>query len=86
MYPVIAYNIGDHKLVIQNSLGDGHQYLFNLPDEESFINFSQFKSFEDIGYLNDTLKLDNESNFVYLSLDKNRIFISINILFVDIFF
>ena len=37
--PIFAYNIGQTKLVFQNTLPKGKSYLYELDHKEKFINF-----------------------------------------------
>ena len=48
-YPILVFNVGFHKLIIQNTLGGGQQYLYHLDDDEEFMNFVYFTKNIDVG-------------------------------------
>lgn len=78
---MFVYNIGQRKLIIQNTLPNGKKYVYELPAIEKFMNFVEFMNFEDIGFYPDKLKIECCSTFVFLTLDKTNIIV--NVLMID---
>ena len=85
MYPVFCYNIGLYKIVIQNTLGSGTQYILELNSHEAFLSFVEFRSFDDIGFDPSGLSIEGNSHFVFLTFDKKLDLIHVHLLFVDIY-
>ena len=91
MYPMLAYNIGLNKMILQNSLGEGEQYVFTLPKNHHFLNFVKYNSFKDMDFNNAEIDTNCSCFFVFLTIDTTeddkmkKEPISINIIFVDIF-
>ena len=49
-FPIFAYNIGQRKIVIQNTLQGGKTYVYELPRCEKFMCFSKVNRNEDMGF------------------------------------
>lgn len=68
--PVIAYNLGDNKICIQNTLQmvEKKMYILPLKKNEKFVCFLNFNSFEEIGfYPDENLKIESCSHFAYMT-------------------
>jgi hypothetical protein len=70
MYPVFCYNIGLYKIIVQNTLGDGIQYILELNQHEAFLSFVEFRTFADIGFDPSQISIEGNSHFVFLTLDN----------------
>jgi hypothetical protein len=91
--PCIAYNLGDSKICLQNTLQieRKQKYILNLNQDERFVCFLQFNQFEDIGFYPKGIRIECCSHFAYLTtgrgqyagdISRNRI----NLLVVDPFY
>jgi hypothetical protein len=85
MYPVFCYNIGLFKMIIQNTLGNGTQYVLELNQHEAFMSFVQFNTFKDIGFNPGDLDIAGNSHFAFLTFDGKTEVLSLNLLFIDIY-
>lgn len=91
MYPIQAFNIGVNKIIIQNTLDIGQQYLYfinhGLQKNEMFLNFVNFDDFGDIGFdpKQANRDLDTSSHVVFLTSDRIKNVIKVNLLFIDIY-
>lgn len=58
-YPIIAYNLGIHKLAIMNQQDheDPKQYILEMEEDEEFICFLNFNKYEDIGFYPDMMRI-----------------------------
>ena len=80
-YPIFAYNLGLKKLMIQNTQEENRNFIYELPEQETFVSFIEYKKFEDIGFYPSNLKIEMCSNFVFLSKQGSHTFV--NVLLVD---
>jgi hypothetical protein len=50
--PCIAYNLGDNKIVLQNTYQteEKKKYILNIAEDEKFVCWLKFNQFEDIGF------------------------------------
>ena len=70
IFPVFMYNLGMKKLLIQDTLSCGKQYIYEIPKDETFVSHIQINKSEDISFFNnDNLKLEACSRFAFLTLD-----------------
>ena len=67
--PCLAYNLGDSKLVFQNTLqvDPKRKFLLKLPAGERFVSFLQFNRYEDIGFFPTGLRVECCSSFAFLT-------------------
>lgn len=79
----MIYNIGLNKLVIQNTLPNGKQYIHNFPSHETFIDHVQFRKLSDIGFYPGNLSIEASSRFAFLTYDKRKKEYIVNFLAVD---
>ena len=72
-HPCIAYNLGDSKLILQNTLlvEEKRCYVLELPDEDRFVSFVKFHQFEDIGFYPSNLRIECCSHFLFMTAPKN---------------
>jgi hypothetical protein len=58
-YPIIAYNLGIHKLAIMNQQDheDPKQYMLEMEEDEAFICFFNFNKYEDFGFYPDAMRI-----------------------------
>jgi hypothetical protein len=58
-FPIIAYNLGIHKIAIMNQQDheDPKQYILEMEEEESFICFLNFNKYEDFGFYPDAMRI-----------------------------
>jgi hypothetical protein len=68
-HPCIVYNLGDSKLVLQNTLlmDDKKCYILELPKEDKFVGFVKFNQFEDIGFYPKNLSIECCSHFLFMT-------------------
>ena len=64
------YNIGIQKLVIQTYLEKGTRMIYNLSENESFIDFIEFNKLKDLGFNSKGLKIEACTVFSFLTIDK----------------
>ena len=69
-FPIAMYNIGIKRLVIQTYLDKANRMIYNLQENESFIDFIQFNKLEDLGFNDKGLKIEACSRFAFLTLNK----------------
>jgi hypothetical protein len=71
-FPVIAYNLGDQKIAFHCLIGNhvGKNYLINLEQDERFLGFIEFNSFEDIGFYPTNLAIECCTSFLYMTTSK----------------
>lgn len=72
-------------MIIQNTLGNGTQYVLELNQHEAFMSFVAFNSFRDIGFSPGELDIAGNSHFVFLTFDGQTETYYLNLLFVDIY-
>lgn len=72
-------------LIIQNTLGSGIQFVFNLDPGEEFISFADYISYESIGFDASSVDTAGVTNFVFLTYDPIKNLISLNLLLMDIY-
>jgi hypothetical protein len=82
-FPIIMYNIGMKKMVIQNTMGSCKSFIYELPKDETFIDFVEYKSFEDVGFYPMNMRIEMCSNFVFLTYNKNLKKTFVNVMLVD---
>jgi hypothetical protein len=91
--PCICYNLGDSKIILQNTLQIEvkRNYIITLPPDEKFVCFINFNQFEDIGFYPKGLRIECCSHFAFLTsgkglstghMQKNRI----NLVLIDPFY
>jgi len=74
------------KIIAQNTLQDGKQYVIHLPKGHTFVNFIEFNKLEDIGFFPGNLRLEPCSRFAFITLDqKDKWYpvFNINFLLID---
>jgi hypothetical protein len=72
-FPIFVYNCGLRKMIIQNNLGnEAHNYVLELPAEESFVDFVEWNKFEDFGFDPLNLKIEASSFIVFLTMVKAK--------------
>jgi hypothetical protein len=71
--PCICYNLGDSKIVLQNTLqlDSKRKYIIPMKSDEKFVCFVTFNQFEDIGFYPVGLRVECCSHFAYLTTGKN---------------
>jgi hypothetical protein len=74
-----------NMLIIQNTLGAGIQFVFNLDPGEEFISFVDYISYESIGFDASSVDTAGVTNFVFLSYDRIHNLISLNLILMDIY-
>ena len=72
-------------MIIQNTLGNGTQYVLELNQHEAFISFVQFNTFRDIGFSPGDVDISGNSHFAFITFDGKTEQIYLNLLFVDIY-
>ena len=63
----MMYNLGSKKMLIQNTLGVGKSYVYELPSNEYFLDFVEYQAFQDIGFYPVNLRIEMCSNFAFLT-------------------
>lgn len=86
VFPIMLYNIGQNKLVIQSTLKNGSQYIYNLPEEEVFVDHIEFSKLVDVGFYPGSLKIEASSRFAFLTQNKQKRQFIVNFLLVDPFY
>lgn len=69
VFPVLCYNLGLTKIVAQNTLANGKQFIIKIPDGQTFVNFVDFDKLDDIGFYPNKLRLEACSRFAFITLD-----------------
>jgi hypothetical protein len=82
-FPIFAYNIGLKKVVIQTCQGRQQQLIYELPSDETFVSFVEYKSLKDIGFYPGKLRIEMCSNFTFLTHNKFTNKIVVNFMLVD---
>ena len=80
---MMLYNIGQTKLILQNTLHGGKQYVLKLPPNEIFMDHLVYNNLSDFGFYADNLNIECCSRFPYLTLDKKTKEVIINVLLCD---
>ena len=73
VFPVLCYNLGLTKIVAQNTLANGKQFIIKIPDGQTFVNFVDFDKLDDIGFYPNKLRLEACSRFAFITLDQKTI-------------
>ena len=91
--PCIAYNLGDSKICIQNTLqmADKRMYLLNLNPDERFVCFLDFNQFEDIGFYPANLRIECCAHICFMTTGAGKSkgdqrYNRINLILMDPFF
>jgi hypothetical protein len=69
-FPFICYNLGDNKVILQNTLQSNKQFILNMDSDEKFLCFLEFNQFADIGFYPKSLRIECCSHFAYLTVGK----------------
>ena len=85
-FPIIAYNLGIHKIAIFNQQchEDPKQYILELEEEEAFICFLDFNKYEDFGFFPDAMRIYGCSQILYASKLGDKV--HINLVLYDPFY
>ena len=90
-HPFLCYNLGSSKVVLQNTLkvGTKKTYILDLLPGDEFVAFVKFKSFQDIGFFTQDIRIECCSHFLFITQNDsvedgrgNRM----NLLLVDPFY
>jgi hypothetical protein len=86
----VAYNLGDSKIMINDiqNPADCETLILNLPADQRFEGFVEFKKFDDIGFFPGNLSIESCSHFLYITSDvkgKSKLNNRLNLLFIDKF-
>jgi predicted nucleotidyltransferase len=82
-FPIFAYNIGSHKLVLLNTLSKGSQYVFHIEKDQEFVCFVEKFDLKSLGFFQGSLRIETCSQIVYLTLNKDKQVYTVNIMLVD---
>jgi hypothetical protein len=82
-FPIFAYNIGLRKLIIQTCQGRQKQLVYELPNEEFFVSFVEYRKFEDIGFYPGDLRIEMCSNFTFLTHNRDTNQMVVNFMLID---
>ena len=85
-FPIMMYNIGLQKIVIQLFIGQGNQMIYEIPPTERFVNFIDFNTFHDIGFCPNGLRIEACSKVAFLTYDKQYKRRFVNLILIDPFF
>jgi hypothetical protein len=72
VYPMFLYNIGSNKLVLQNTLSGGKQYIIRLGINETFLDHIEYNKLKDIGFYPNGINIEAASRFAFLTFDKKE--------------
>lgn len=70
-------------MCIQNTLGSCKAYIYELPKDESFMDFVEYRHFEDVGFYPMNLRIEMCSNFVFLTYNQKLKKTFVNVMLVD---
>lgn len=84
-FPILAYNIGMNRLVIQNTLGKGTSFIYWISEkqEEKFFGFVEYIDLNQMGFDPSQFHIEASSQIVFLTQDIRSGRVFINIMFVD---
>jgi len=82
-FPVVVYNLGLKKILIQSCIGVRKQLVYELPSNQSFVNFIEFNNLDDIGFYPGNLRIQCCSVFAFLTQSTTSQNMNVNLLIVD---
>ena len=83
VFPMFVYNIGQRKIIVQNTLTNGRSYVYEIPHGHKFLTFGEYNNFEDIGFYPGSMRLEMCSNFVFLTQERSTQLITLNLFLID---
>lgn len=82
-FPVFVYNIGNKKLIIQNTLKQGTSYVYTLSAYEYFFGFVEYHRLSSLGFNSSNFNIEGSSQVVFLTRNMKTNHVNINLLLVD---